>query len=114
LTASFGFCTATQCQTRPAVDQQPSSVTETWQCLGSDLVLGISSLLNALLMRIHCTNHLHRRGVCCPAKRNTARESAQQNLTWYIQWEMFVRNCLFIFLALQPTVAVFSQPGSGL
>jgi hypothetical protein len=29
LTASFGFCTATQCQTRPAVDQQPSSVTET-------------------------------------------------------------------------------------
>ena len=30
------------------------------------------------------------------------------NLAW------FVPDCLFVFLALQPIVVVFSRPGSGL
>lgn len=92
LTWSLGFCTTAQCQSKTSC--WPATFLRNWKLTLVRIWLG-----NRDHFVTECSsyeNSLHQTTLsdCCRLsieEGDTARESAQQNLTWYIQWERFVR-----------------------
>ena len=92
LTSNLGFCSTSQCQSKtscwPATFLRNGKLTlvRIWLGTRDQFVAECSSYKNYL--------HQQAPSECCrlsSEEGETARESAQQNLTWCIQWEKDVR-----------------------